>query len=375
MAAAIILMIAAPAHAETYEYDELNRLTKVNYENGTVVEYTYDAAGNMLSSNTIPGLTVDEVKAEDGKISGKAVAGSTIKVFADGVELGVATAGEDRSFVVPVQNLQDKQELSVQAIKDGNVFAEVSVTVGAAPVTTKPAPAPPKVGTIDNETSNIVGTAEPGTTVKIYSDGEVIATGTANDEGVFTIKLPEDVQAGKELEVVTTDEEGKESESTKVTVVDKEDRTPSISADSIKITNNQTLIDDEITVENLAAGDIVTIYGSATGTEVLARQTVPEGQTSVKLQIEELGKEAGSVFVSVTESGKAESKLTEVTYEKEPGGTEKCLISNILYGTKLAAAIPVLQDFRDDVLMKSSMGQAFVKGYYDASPTLISLIR
>ena len=34
----------------TYEYDELNRLTKVIYEDGSYVEYEYDANGNILSA-------------------------------------------------------------------------------------------------------------------------------------------------------------------------------------------------------------------------------------------------------------------------------------------------------------------------------------
>ena len=33
----------------TYEYDDLYRLTKVTYPDGTVIEYTYDEAGNRLS--------------------------------------------------------------------------------------------------------------------------------------------------------------------------------------------------------------------------------------------------------------------------------------------------------------------------------------
>jgi YD repeat-containing protein len=34
------------AGAVTYTYDDLNRLTKAEYTNGTVIAYTYDAAGN-----------------------------------------------------------------------------------------------------------------------------------------------------------------------------------------------------------------------------------------------------------------------------------------------------------------------------------------
>jgi YD repeat-containing protein len=37
-----------------YTYDNLNRLTKVEYEDGTVVEYSYDAAGNRLTKAVVP---------------------------------------------------------------------------------------------------------------------------------------------------------------------------------------------------------------------------------------------------------------------------------------------------------------------------------
>lgn len=33
----------------SYEYDNLYRLTKVTYSNGTIVSYTYDALGNRIS--------------------------------------------------------------------------------------------------------------------------------------------------------------------------------------------------------------------------------------------------------------------------------------------------------------------------------------
>jgi YD repeat-containing protein len=37
------------AHADTYRYDALSRLIRVQYTNGSVIEYSYDAAGNRLS--------------------------------------------------------------------------------------------------------------------------------------------------------------------------------------------------------------------------------------------------------------------------------------------------------------------------------------
>jgi YD repeat-containing protein len=39
-------LASVPAWAITYQYDALGRITKVTYDDGSSVEYTYDAAGN-----------------------------------------------------------------------------------------------------------------------------------------------------------------------------------------------------------------------------------------------------------------------------------------------------------------------------------------
>lgn len=49
----VIVISSAISSAETitYTYDDLNRLIKVEYGNGTRITYTYDAAGNRLTMN------------------------------------------------------------------------------------------------------------------------------------------------------------------------------------------------------------------------------------------------------------------------------------------------------------------------------------
>ncbi len=53
------LLLTSFVHGDTvtYEYDSLNRLTGTQYSNGTVIEYSYDAAGNMLSMSSTVVLT------------------------------------------------------------------------------------------------------------------------------------------------------------------------------------------------------------------------------------------------------------------------------------------------------------------------------
>jgi YD repeat-containing protein len=49
IAAWMLLVVNASGAGVTYSYDSLNRLTNVDYGNGSVISYTYDAVGNRLS--------------------------------------------------------------------------------------------------------------------------------------------------------------------------------------------------------------------------------------------------------------------------------------------------------------------------------------
>jgi YD repeat-containing protein len=75
---AFLLFMANKAFSQstnTYEYDNLNRLTKVTYANGAVVQYTYDAVGNRLTK-TVAGayiqytITATASPMEGGTITG-----------------------------------------------------------------------------------------------------------------------------------------------------------------------------------------------------------------------------------------------------------------------------------------------------------------
>ncbi len=51
-----------------------------------------------------------------------------------------------------------------------------------------------------------------------------------------------------------------------------------------------------------------------------------------------------------------------------------CFIATAAYGTPFASELNVLRDFRDQILMPTSIGRAFVRGYYAASPALAAFI-
>jgi YD repeat-containing protein len=52
----LMFLSASPVWAATYEYDDLNRLTKIIYESGDYIEYEYDAAGNIVGVSS-PDMT------------------------------------------------------------------------------------------------------------------------------------------------------------------------------------------------------------------------------------------------------------------------------------------------------------------------------
>jgi Abnormal spindle-like microcephaly-assoc'd, ASPM-SPD-2-Hydin/Putative Ig domain len=57
------------------------------------------------------------------------------------------------------------------------------------------------------------------------------------------------------------------------------------------------------------------------------------------------------------------------------GGGGGCFIATAAYGSYLDPHVNVLRNFRDNILMKSAMGAAFVKFYYASSPQVADVIR
>src|SRR6476661_9663076 len=67
LAACVGLVSAAPAaRAAQYEYDALNRVTKVTYADGHYVSYRYDPTGNITSVITV-GRSSAQVSARLGR--------------------------------------------------------------------------------------------------------------------------------------------------------------------------------------------------------------------------------------------------------------------------------------------------------------------
>lgn len=86
--------------AQTYSYDNLNRLKKVVYENGTTVTYSYDALGNRTSKKVTSNSVIDEftVSVTAIPVQGGTVFGGGTYTSGTTIEL-VASPNEGYEFV------------------------------------------------------------------------------------------------------------------------------------------------------------------------------------------------------------------------------------------------------------------------------------
>ncbi|SEQ32438.1 type I secretion C-terminal target domain (VC_A0849 subclass) [Rosenbergiella nectarea] len=186
-----------------------------------------DKAGNTsiatsvtAKDTTAPAAPTDVLLSDDGvTVTGKGEIGSIITVTnINGKALGTGKVDSDGTFSVTLDAAQTNgQTLSVAASDTtGNTSETVSVT---AKDTT--APNEPTDLVIDDSSLMLSGKGEEGTTVKVYdSNGNVVASGTVNDDGTFEVKLPEGLSINQDLSVTLTDSSNNESDKGIVTYSD-----------------------------------------------------------------------------------------------------------------------------------------------------------
>ena len=64
----LLWVVGAAAQTTRYSYDNLNRLTRVTYANGTIVSYNYDANGNRISEIITGGTGIMQIN-DNGEVS------------------------------------------------------------------------------------------------------------------------------------------------------------------------------------------------------------------------------------------------------------------------------------------------------------------
>ncbi|WP_336821492.1 BapA/Bap/LapF family large adhesin [Cedecea sp. VD20] len=215
---------------------DISPLTPPQLNGQTLMVTATDAANNVSTpaaviaqDHTPPALPTNLTFNEDGSVlTGKAEAGSTVKVTdALGNPLGQAVAGPDGSFSITLTTPQANGQLVEVNATDaaGNIGPNAPVT--APDITPPNMPiigsvvdnVPEHTGNLNNgdltndDKPTISGTAEANSTVKIYDNGTLIGTVSANGSGAWTFTPTTSIGQGlHSLTVTATDAAGNVSQ-------------------------------------------------------------------------------------------------------------------------------------------------------------------
>ena len=136
-----LLFATLQTFAQTYEYDDNNRLTKVTYPNGVTVSYTYDVLGNRLSKTVTGGeetndSTFKATTAEGVEVTYKIIneEEKTCQVFAANSQTPAIDASTTGSVTIPAEvNGYKVTSIGVNAFKNCQELTKVilpeSVTI------------------------------------------------------------------------------------------------------------------------------------------------------------------------------------------------------------------------------------------------------
>ncbi|MFZ4820994.1 BapA/Bap/LapF family large adhesin [Pseudomonas putida] len=184
--------------------------------NGQTLQVTAtDAAGNVspaapyTAADTTPPAAVTNlaVSANGATLTGDGEAGATVTVRApDGTVLGNATVAADGHFSVSLSPAAITGEsLSVvQADAAQNVSPAQSVTAPGAL-----APATPDNLILAADGLSVTGTAEAGSTIKVYGpNGVLLGSSPVANDGTFTVNLGSAQANGEVLQVSATGPDG-----------------------------------------------------------------------------------------------------------------------------------------------------------------------
>jgi large repetitive protein len=167
------------------------------------------------------------VRPSDGSVTrdrtptfrGRAEPGSEVEVFVDGTSIGTTTTNGDGGFsFTPAAALAAGPHEAFVGATDAagndsppsntNDFL-IDTEDPAAPVITSPADG----GTTTDPTPPISGTADPGSQVIIFIDGEQVGSITADENGNFTFTVPDGLVLGEhEVSAIAVDQAGNRSD-------------------------------------------------------------------------------------------------------------------------------------------------------------------
>lgn len=171
----------------------------------TVKVIAHDAAGNsetktvIVEDKTPPSLAINQVTDKSTKVTGKTEANATTKLYVNGKlqQTKAANANGSYTFTIKKQKAGTKIKIIVSD-KAGNVSSKTITVVDRTPPSLT-------INQITDKSTKINGKTEAKATVKLYVNGKLQQTKTANTKGsyTFTIKKP---KAGSKIKVTAADQ-------------------------------------------------------------------------------------------------------------------------------------------------------------------------
>ncbi|WP_436851550.1 Ig-like domain-containing protein, partial [Staphylococcus gallinarum] len=223
--------------------------TNKKFQGGESIKVTStDASGNKSDEkvidvkDTTPPVTptVSEVTSESTQVTGTGEPGSTVKVeLPDGTELTVI-ADDQGNYTIDLptnKKFQGGESIKVTSTDaSGNKSDEKVIDVKD----TTP-PVAPTVSEVTSESTQVTGTGEPGSTVKVELPDGTVLDGVADDQGNYTIDLPSNkkFQGGESIKVTSTDASGNKSDEK---VIDVKDTTPPVAPTVSEVTSESTQV-------------------------------------------------------------------------------------------------------------------------------------
>ncbi|MFF7862268.1 BapA/Bap/LapF family large adhesin [Pseudomonas monteilii] len=265
-----------------------------------VVAIDTNGASSLPAQVTAPDITAPAapselaVSADGSAVTGRAEAGSTVRVLAaDGTTLlGSVVVGASGAFSIGLTPPQVAGEQLQVTATDAAGNASTAGTVTAPVIdnggdTTPPAPATNLVISADGRT--VSGRGEVGATVKVLDDqGQVLVSGTVQPDGSFNVQLPTPVVDGSSLQVTLTDAAGNVSTPSPLTAPDL---VAPLQPTGLVLTNGDTLAG---TAEGGARVEVKDALGNLIGSAIAQ----PDGSFSLTLNPPQANGETLSITVT-----------------------------------------------------------------------------
>ncbi|WP_145115520.1 Ig-like domain-containing protein [Staphylococcus argensis] len=174
------------------------------------------------TENTAHQPQVDPINGGGTSVGGTGTPGNDVEVTLPGGTKVPGTVDEDGHFTVKVPDgteLKPGDKVTVvEKDHNGHTSPATEVTVGDYPNTAHQ----PTVDPVTAGDKTVHGKGTPGNTVEVTLPGGTVVTGEVDENGNFTVKVPDGttLKPGDEITVVEKDKHGHASTPTKVTVGD-----------------------------------------------------------------------------------------------------------------------------------------------------------